>query len=138
MDDILNDNDLIAELATNTRDEVESRRQHARFSVALPLIASPGNFSDRTMASLSGSTVDISQGGCLGVFERAVQVGDIYQLDLDSAHTGLPRIYARCVRARMLHDSAVEAGFSFFASLDANELREAMQRVAKGVTRAAA
>jgi hypothetical protein len=138
VDDILNDNDLIAELASNTRAEVESKRQHARFTVALPMVALAGNFSDRGQPAISGTSVDISQGGCLGIFERAVQVGDIYRLDLDAARTGLPQVYARCVRARMLHDSAVEAGFSFFAQLEANDLREAMQRYAKGATRAAA
>ena len=138
VDDILNDNDLIAELATNTRAEVESRRQHARFTVALPLLAAPGNFSDRTAPALSGTTVDLSQGGCLAVFERAVNVGDIYRLDLGSAQTGLPQIYARCVRARMLHDSAIEVGFSFFTQIEATELREAMQRCTKGTVRNAA
>lgn len=138
MDDILNENDLIAELATNTRAEVEARRQHARFTVALPMTAAPGNFSDRGSASFSGTTIDVSQGGCLAVFDRAVQVGDIYRIDLDSPHTGLPQMYARCVRARMLHDSAVEAGFSFFAQLEAAELRDAMHRCSKGVTRDAA
>lgn len=137
MDDILNDNDLIAELATNTRAEVEARRQFTRFAVALPLGAAPGNFSDASPA-LAGTTVDISQGGCLAVFERAVMVGDVYRLDIASASTGLPRMYARCIRARMLHDSAIEVAFTFFSQIDAQELRDAMQRASRGATRTAA
>ncbi len=137
MDDILNDSDLIAELATNTRAEVEARRQHARFAVALSLRAMPGNFSDSS-APVEGTTIDISQGGCLAVFERAVNVGDIYRLDVSADSTGLPQLYARCVRARMLHDSAIEVAFSFFTHLEAQELRDAMQRVSKGATRNAA
>lgn len=137
MDDILNDSDLIAELATNTREEVESRRQHARFAVALPLTAHPGNFSDRSGA-LSGTTVDLSQGGCLAVFDRAIQVGDVYRIDINAEATGLPQVYARCIRARMLHESAVEAAFTFFSQIDSQELRDAMQRCSKGATRNAA
>jgi c-di-GMP-binding flagellar brake protein YcgR len=137
VDDILNDSDLIAELATNTREEVEARRQHTRFEVAMPLTANPGNFSDRS-APLAGTTVDLSQGGCLALFDRAVQVGDIYRLDINAEATGLPQVYARCIRARMLHESAVEAAFTFFAPIESQELRDAMQRCARGATRNAA
>jgi len=138
VDEILNDNDLIAELASNTRSEVESRRTHARFTVALPIVAAPGNFSDRMRPSLNGTSVDLSQGGCLVLFEQAVQVGDIYLLDLAGAQSGLPQVYARCVRARMVHDGAVEAGFSFFSQVEANDLREAMRRCTASNARKAA
>jgi c-di-GMP-binding flagellar brake protein YcgR len=138
VDEILNDNDLIAELATNTRAEVESRRTHARFTVALPIAAAPGNFSDRQRSSITGTSVDLSQGGCLVLFEQAVQVGDIYLLDLAGERSGLPQVYARCVRARMVHDGAMEAGFSFFSQLDANDLREAMRRCVTSSARHAA
>ncbi len=137
MDDALNDNDLIAELASNTRAEVESRRQFTRFEVALPLTLFPGNFGDDA-PPVVGTTVDVSQGGCLAVFERAVLVGNLYRLDIACASTGLPTIYARCIRARMLHDSAIEAAFTFFTQIESDELRESMRRCMKGAARNAA
>jgi PilZ domain len=120
--------DLIAELAVNTRSEIQSRRQSPRFAASLAVSVLKGNFSDRDGGAINGTTVDISQGGCRVVFERAIQVGDIYRLDLDSSRTGLPSLYARCVRALMLHDTAIEAGFTFFVPLEANALRDAMNR----------
>ncbi len=132
------DDDLLAELATNTREHVEAKRLHARFAVALQIQVHGGNFSDRQRGPLAGTTVDISQGGCLVVFDGAVQVGDIYRLDLDSGRTRLPQIYARCIRARMLHDTAMEAAFVFFVALEASELRAGMQLVTGGPMRVAA
>jgi hypothetical protein len=130
--------ELVKELATNTAAEVQARRIHPRFTVSLPVAARPGNFSDRTRGAVPGRTVDVSQGGCLIIFEQSVHVGDVYALDIDRKNTKLPLIYARCVRARMLHDDAIEAGFSFFAALDGAELTESMKRVSGGNIREAA
>jgi len=125
----LDDADLIAELATNTREEVESRRIHARFAVAVPIVAHAGNLSDRSQPPIAGTSVDVSQSGCLVIFDRAVHVGDIYRLDIDGARTRFPQLFARCIRARLLHDTAIEAAFVFFIAMDATELRAGMQRV---------
>jgi hypothetical protein len=38
----------------------------------------------------------------------------------------------------MLHDDAIEAGFSFFLSLDSNELSESIKRLAPSTREAAA
>jgi hypothetical protein len=124
------DDELLSELARNTREAVEAKRVHARFAVALPIRAQAGNLSDADRAALIGTTIDISQSGCLAVFERAVQVGDVYRLDLDSRRSGLPQLFARCVRARMVHDTALEAAFNFFVPLEAADLKSAMGRIA--------
>ncbi|MFO0827152.1 MAG: PilZ domain-containing protein [Phycisphaerales bacterium] len=134
----LADQELVKELASNTAAEVQAKRLHPRFTVALPVVARPANFSDRAAAGATGRTVDISQGGCMVIFEQAVYVGDVYAIDVDRRNTKLPLIYARCVRARMLHDDAIEAGFAFFTALDVTELSESMRRVATGGIREAA
>lgn len=132
------DQELVKELSTNTAAEVQAKRLHPRFTVSLPVTARPGNFRDRAIGTVVGRTVDVSQGGCLVIFEHAVNVGDVYAIDIDRKNTRLPLVYARCVRARMLHDDAVEAGFAFFMSFDADELTESMRRIANGNVREAA
>lgn len=133
----MNDDLLISELAANTPREIASRRQNPRFSASIQVTAVKGNFSDRAGIDLPGITIDLSRGGCRIVFERAVQVGDIYRLDLNAALTRLPRVYARCVRASMLHDDSIDAGFSFFTPIEEAALREAMDRLATDARRAA-
>ena len=131
------DDELLSELARNTREAIEAKRNHARFAVALPIRVQAGNLSDADRPALVGTTIDVSLSGCLAVFERAVQVGDVYRIDLDSSRSGLPRLFARCVRARMVHDTALEAAFNFFVTLDAAALRSAMGRIASAAEAAA-
>ena len=133
----MNDDLLISELAANTPREIASRRHSPRFHATMQARVVKGNFSDRVQGDLTGTTVDISQGGCRVIFDRAVQVGDVYRLDLHASTVKLPRAYARCVRASMLHDDSVEAGFSFFVPLEESVLRDAMDRLADDARRAA-
>ena len=133
----MNDDLLISELAANTPREIASRRHSPRFHATMQARVVKGNFSDRIHGDLTGTTVDISQGGCRVIFDRSVQVGNVYRLDLHASTVKLPRAYARCVRASMLHDDSVEAGFSFFVPLEESVLRDAMDRLADDARRAA-
>jgi len=132
------EHELVKELASNTAAEVQANRLHPRFTVQLPVAARPGNFSDRGRGNVMGRTIDVSQGGCMVIFEQSIHVGDVYALDIDRRNTKLPLIYGRCVRARMLHDDAIEAGFAFFTALAADELTESMKRITGGSIREAA
>ncbi len=133
----MNEDLLISEIAANTPREIASRRQNPRFNATMQVNAVKGNFSDRDHGESAGTTIDISQGGCRVVFDRAVRVGDVYRLELHAAGVRLPRSYARCVRAHMLHDDAIEAGFAFFVPIEEAALRDAMSRMADAARRAA-
>lgn len=110
------DEQLVAELQRNTTANIRYEREHERFVVSAALDALPASLSDTTPAC-SGRTVDVSAGGCMGVFEKPLNVGDVYRLKL-VGDANLPEFFARCLRVRMLRDQAFEAGFVFLSPVD--------------------
>jgi PilZ domain len=112
------DASLIEELSRNTPANIQALRRHERLTVSGAMQALPGNLSADVSDAVDGSAVDVSAGGCMGVFERPLRVGDVYRIRLDSKEARMPIAYARCVRVRLLRESAFEAGFSFFSPVD--------------------
>lgn len=110
------DETLVAELQRNTTANIRHEREHERFAVSAALDALPANLSDST-AGQPGRTVDVSAGGCMGVFETPLRVGDVYRLQLHGRST-MPELFARCLRVRMLRQGAFEAGFVFLTPVD--------------------
>ncbi|MEM6314814.1 MAG: PilZ domain-containing protein [Planctomycetota bacterium] len=111
------DTDLVRELQASSTDNPAFDRAHNRMPVEGRLQAAPGNLGDDT-APVEGNLVDISAGGCMGVFKKPLHVGDVYRVHFDTRDLLVTSTYARCLRARVLRDTAFEAGFAFFASVD--------------------
>ncbi|MCA9278857.1 MAG: PilZ domain-containing protein [Phycisphaeraceae bacterium] len=115
------DQQLVNELAQNTSDNIRALRKHERYEITLGLVAQPGQMSCPNQLNVSGHTVDISNGGCMAVFQRPLAVGDVYRVSVDPADGDFPLIFARCVRVRLLREDAFEVGFSFLTRIDVNE-----------------
>ncbi|MEM8873434.1 MAG: PilZ domain-containing protein [Planctomycetota bacterium] len=111
------DAELIRELQHGTTESAAFNRAHSRVPVEGRLQALPGNFSD-DQPGIDGQLVDISAGGCMGVFRKPLQVGDVYRVNFETKQISVPPTYARCLRARVLRDTAFEAGFAFFRAVD--------------------
>ena len=90
--------------------------KHQRFEIRVSVLLKPGN-SSSLQAPLEGTSIDVSDGGCMLQFPKPVGVGDVYQLDFDDERLDLPIVFARCRRCRMVREDLFEAGFSFFSSI---------------------
>lgn len=115
------DQQLIRELASNTSDNIRALRKHERYEVSLSLLALPGQMSTPHQVGVQGHTVDISNGGCMAVFQNPLAVGDVYRVNVDPSEGDFPLIFARCVRVRLLREDAFEVGFSFLTRIDMND-----------------
>lgn len=112
---------MLQELSANTPEEVQRQRAHFRLTIKAGVIAQPGNASDLVKLKIKGTTVDISQGGLSAVFPGPIRVGDVYRLGFDPDQLDLPLTFARCVRCRLIHEEAFEAGFAFFCPISLPE-----------------
>jgi len=106
--------ELLKELEQNTPAQIRRQRAHFRLAVKASVVLHPGSASDVTGVKIKGATGDVSEGGCSGLFPVPVRVGDVYRLVFDRAALDLPLTFARCVRCRLVHEDAYEAGFAFF------------------------
>lgn len=101
-------------------DDLESQkatRVHERYNCSVKLLVHPGS-SSSSFPAVSGVTADLSSGGCRAAFPKPLLVGDVYRLEFPESDPKIPTVFARCVRCRLIHDSAFEAGFAFFQLLD--------------------
>lgn len=108
---------LLEEVELNTSESVRKQRSHARRQVRAGLTLRPGNASQRNDLALSGMTADISESGCQVVFTQPCRVGDIYFLEFDPEMLELPKVFARCLRCRLIREDQFEAGFCFFTQI---------------------
>lgn len=116
--------DAMAEIERNTPQQIKQMRSHARISVRAKVTARPANSSQRNRFQTPGVLGDISRGGCLILFSDPLRVGDIYQLTFDRKVLDLEPIIARCLRCRLIRETAFEAGFRFFQSVDLSGLKQ--------------
>ena len=116
---------LAEELAKQQLSELHKLRQHYRLEVRLGVVLRPGNLSEGDAPSATGSTLDLSVGGCCARLDRAPTPGDLYRLDLSAESRSIPTVHAQCVRASLVDGKSFEAGFHFLTPLDADELERA-------------
>jgi len=108
--------ELLNDLEKQSLAQIRKLRKHQRFEIRVPVVLRPGNSSSRE-EPLHGTTIDVSDGGCMLQFPRPIGVGDVYQLTIEDERLDLPVIFARCRRCRMVREDSFEAGFSFFTSI---------------------
>ncbi len=108
--------DLVEELAGQNLDELRRQRQEERVAVRATVILQPGNSSEARSLKAQGVTTEVSRGGCVAIFPVPIRVGDIYRLEFDQKQVDLPKLFARCLKCRWIHDEAFEGGFSFFGT----------------------
>ncbi len=94
--------------------ELVRQRVHARKDAKVKVVLQPGNSSELLTLKIQGVTGDISEGGCRAMFPLPLKVGDIYRLKFDHSQVEIPLVFARCVRCRLVRETAFETGFSFF------------------------
>lgn len=114
----------LEELEKNVPTAVVQQRAHARLDLKVRLTIRPGNSSRRRSEEIDGVTADVSAGGCLAVFPDPVLVGDVYWLGFDQEQARIPSLLARCLRCRLVNETAFEAGFSFFQPIDLKHVTE--------------
>ena len=110
--------DTIVELEKSTPEAIKQQRLHERITLRSRVIARPGNMSERENQRTEGVTADVSKGGCLLLFPRPMQVGDIYWIVFDRTVLDVAPQLALCKRCRSVRDDAYESGFMFFRSVD--------------------
>lgn len=113
--------DLLRELEQNTSEEIRRQRAHFRLSIKTSVVLQSAHASELMAYKLKGVTGDISEGGCSVLFPLPVAVGDVHRLKFEDSALGLPLIFARCVRCRLVREDAFEAGFAFFSPISLPE-----------------
>lgn len=115
------DQELLEDLGRQSLEAIQKLRTDVRVEVELEVSLLHGDSSRRGERAIQGHTKDLSPGGCLMVLEEPPAVGDIYRLHFKDTQLGLPSVFARCLRARLMREDAFEAGFQFFARLELPE-----------------
>ena len=115
--------ELLIELEQNVPEAIKAQRSSTRITVKARVEAFPASVRDREEHGNTGVTGDISAGGCQVLFSRPVCPGDVLYLVFDRETLDLAPVMAKCMRSRMVNDSAFEAGFAFFSSLDVSALQ---------------
>ncbi len=116
------DDELLEDLASQSLSELRKQRADTRIDFKLRVSLSPGNSSQRHEPLIDGHTKDISPGGCRAILPAPPQVGDIYLMKFESDQLCLPRVFARCLRCRLVREEAFEASFQFFNSIEIPEV----------------
>ncbi|MEE9393462.1 MAG: PilZ domain-containing protein [Planctomycetota bacterium] len=114
--------ELLVELERNVPEAIKAQRSSTRITIKARVEAFAANIRDRQNRGVVGVTGDISEGGCQILFSRPICPGDIVQLVFDRETLDLAPVMARCMRSRLVNDSAFETGFAFFGSLDVSAL----------------
>jgi len=110
------DDGLIKDLERQGLDQIRKLRKSQRLELRVPLVMRPGNASSDDW-ELSGTTADLSSGGCRAHFAKPVGVGDVYRLAFDDERVDAPLVYARCLRCSVVREDVFEAAFAFFSSV---------------------
>jgi hypothetical protein len=110
--------DLVQELAQQTTSQMARVRKHERIEVKAAVVAHSGNSSQLADFEVHGTTIDVSRGGCMALFEAPLQVGDVYRLDFDKAVLDVPILFVRALRCRLVREDAFEVGFKFFSQIE--------------------
>ena len=106
--------ETLRQLEKQVSEEARQQRAHKRVQVKARVVIQPGNISQTGGPTVQGVTGDISASGCRAMLPVPVQTGDVYRLQFDGVDVGEPSLFARCLRCRLIEDSAFEAGFQFF------------------------
>ena len=112
------DQELLEELGRQSLDAIQKLRADARIDVRLAVTLQRGDSSRRGERAIVGHTKDLSPGGSLLLLGAPPGVGDIYQLSFDDQGLGLSRVFARCLRVRLIREDLFESGFQFFTRLE--------------------
>ena len=115
---------LIQDLERQDLDTIRSLRTQERIDIVLDVVLEPANSSDRSGDSFRGKTRDLSRGGTSAMFESPVGVGDVFRLTFE-ANSGIPMVFARCLRCRLVRENAFEAGFRFFSDVEVTAVQAA-------------
>lgn len=111
---------LLSDLEKQSLQQIQKLRKHQRFEVRVPVVLQHGSSSARR-EPMVGTSVDLSDGGCMLQFPRPVGVGDIFQLTFEDGRLDLPVVFARCRRCAMIREDLFEAGFSFFSPISLHD-----------------
>ncbi len=117
------DLDLLEELEGQKQTNADRMRLHERVPIRTKLVLQPSSAMEAMKLRLQGLTCDLSMGGCRAVFPMGVMVGDVFRLQIELENHDLPVVFARCLRCRMINDTAFEAGFTFFTKIELDEDR---------------
>ncbi|MCA8961445.1 MAG: PilZ domain-containing protein [Planctomycetes bacterium] len=117
------DLDLLEELESQKQSNVQRMRLHERLTIRTKVILQPANTTDAMRMKIQGLTCDLSLTGCRAVFPVGVMPGDVYRLIIELEDREIPLVFGRCLRCRMINDSAFEAAFSFFNRIEVDEER---------------
>lgn len=108
---------LLDDLGRQSLDEIQKLRADARVELKIAVTLRPGNSSARHDWSSEGYTKDISRGGCRAILADPPCVGDVFRLSFQDTELGLPMVFARCLRVRLVREDVFDCGFRFFSSL---------------------
>lgn len=104
------------ELQKQNVDEIQGLRAHERIETRLTVVLQPADSRKIGQYELRGYTEDVSKGGCKATFPMPPAVGDVVRIRFDPP-MGIPLVFARCLRCRLVREDAFEAGFRFFTEI---------------------
>ena len=108
--------ELVSDLEKQSLNQIRKLRKHQRFEVRVPVVLRSANSSNRD-EPVAGTSIDVSDGGCMLQFPCPIPVGDVFRLAFEDERLDLPVVFAHCKRCRMVRGDLFEASFSFFSSV---------------------
>jgi hypothetical protein len=118
------ENQLVRELQASVTKNVTHNRAHTRIAVTGQMAVSAGSRADKRPPG-RGSIVDVSRGGCMGILDQPLMVGDAYRVGLEADGGGKQSAFGRCLRVRQVREGVFETAFAFFQLPDLDALSSA-------------
>ena len=106
--------ELLDDLGRQSLEEIQKLRADARIDLKIAVTLRPANSSSRREWESEGYTKDISRGGCGAILNDPPRVGDVYRLSFEDTELGLPMVFARCLRVRLVREDVFDCGFRFY------------------------
>ena len=116
--------EAFSELVRNTDGALLAQRASQRVEVKTEFVVRHANLSQRHLLNVQGVTVDVSNGGCMGLLPKAILPGDLYQLTFAEQVLPIGSLLALCKRCRHVRDDVFEVGFRFTNDIDLSVMAE--------------
>ena len=116
--------EAFSQLSQNTDVALLAQRASQRMELKTEFVVRHANVSQRNQLNVQGVTVDVSNGGCMGLLPKAILPGDLYHLTFDENVLPIGSLLAVCKRCRHVRDDVFETGFRFHNEIDLASVAE--------------
>ena len=116
---------FLNKLEQQIQEDLTEIRAYERMDISASVAISPADSSRAGEPTMTGTTINLSRGGCMVSVSNPPRVGDHYRIQIQSDSANPIMTFARCVRAMLGKGEVFEAGFQFFTPLELAEFETA-------------